>query len=120
MTRTNVRSRSLRAATLVSLGVLAAGTLAACNGDSDGDGALGNPFSEDPAESPSASATPQVKVSANVKRRQPVPVDRLVQVKAKFGGLRYYVDWPAGVTGEVIEQAESLIRAAEQACEALR
>jgi hypothetical protein len=49
-----------------------------------------------------------------------VPGYRLVQVKAKFGGLRYYVDWPAGVTSEVIEQAESLIQAAEQACEALR
>jgi hypothetical protein len=45
-----------------------------------------------------------------------VPGYRLVLVKSKFGGLRYYVDWPAGVAGEDIEKARALIEAAEQAC----
>jgi lipoprotein-anchoring transpeptidase ErfK/SrfK len=79
------RPRSLRAATALSLGVLMAGGLAACNGDLDGDEALDNPFSQD-SSSPSASV-PQVKVTSNVKPRRSVPVDRRVQLKAAQGTL---------------------------------
>ena len=76
--------RSVRLAALVSASVLTAGALAACNADLDGDEALGNPFSEGGSASPAVS---QVQVQANVTRRKPVPVDRLVKLSASSGTL---------------------------------
>ena len=78
------RTRPARTAALVSLGVLAVGSLTACNSDLDGGKALGNPFDEDTTAAP---ATPQVQVAANVKARKPVAVDKVVRLTADQGEL---------------------------------
>ncbi len=43
-----------------------------------------------------------------------VPGYRLVQVKQKFGGLRYYVDLPEGTTPEMLAEAQARIDEAER------
>src|SRR4051794_7131562 len=78
------RPRSLRAAAVVSLSVMAVGSLTACN--ADGDQALGDPFSDDDTSS-ATPQTPQVAVDANVTRGKPVPVDRVVELTADQGTL---------------------------------
>lgn len=42
-----------------------------------------------------------------------VPGYNIAQIKAKFGGLRYYVDLPVAVDREISEQAYAIIREAE-------
>ncbi len=90
--------RSVRRVALVSASVLLASGLAACNADGDGDGALGNPFSDETSSSPTV---PQVQVSANVDRRKPVAVDHLVKLTAADGSLTDVVVRTANGKGRV-------------------
>jgi lipoprotein-anchoring transpeptidase ErfK/SrfK len=99
--------RQRRAAVALSLGVLAVSSLSACN--ADGDQALGNPFGDD--ETSASPSVPQVSVQANVKRRQPVPVDRVVQLTADQGELTdvqvRVANGKGRVAGELAEDGSS-------------
>ncbi len=77
-------SRKPRAAAVVSLSLLTVGSLTACNADVDGDKAIGNPFADETSASPEV---PQVSVTANVTRRKPVRVDKVVKLTADQGTL---------------------------------
>lgn len=42
-----------------------------------------------------------------------VPGYNIAQIKSKFNGLRYYIDYPEGVSDSQVHRAEEIIRAAE-------
>ena len=103
------RLRPARAAALASVSVLVVAGLSACNADLDGDEALGNPFSDE--SSSSSPAVAKVQVQANVARRKPVPVDKLVKLTAAEGSLTDVIVRTANgrtrIPGELSEDGSS-------------
>ena len=55
---------------------------------------------------------PAIK-AAHERLTEIIPGYNIAQIKNKFGGLRYYIDYPSGVTDDDACEADEVVRRAE-------